>query len=188
MKYGRESWAPNSDELAAARRDAAWLLRTARNVVLGTVGPQGDPHTTVLGKNFDIMPPDAGGARMFFWSFPDTRHAQNIEGGSGRVRIQLLDAGRNFGAVALSGIARRLQLPEIRQMLPGFNARRQDMEAMPPRVLEEFTHSYYPKAMYQVTLSSIAELPVRAMDPQGQWAGDIAYRVPLSELMGGTLG
>jgi hypothetical protein len=189
MRYPREQWTFEQSEVDSAKADARWLIGNVRNVVLATVNEHDNAHTTVLGKNFRVHPtaaepPADPGLSLLFWSFPDTRHLQNIRRRPDQiVRVQLLRAEINFGALALHGIGYELSLDEIEAELPAFNAARATMEAMPQRQMEEFTDDDYPKGMCRVDFFGDAELPVRAIDPEGVWASDVAFTMPLGELL-----
>jgi hypothetical protein len=194
MRYPREQWTTSPQEVALATQQARFLLHSVRNVVLATVNEQGNAHTTVLSRNLwpdqefcmEEWPEAPTGRRlaMFFWSFRDTRHMQNIWNKPEQIlRVQLLDAMQDIGALALHGSGSVLTLQETELELPTFNAERAKLESVPPRQLEEFADPDYPKAMVRIDFFE-AEVPVRAYDPAGRWASDIALKSGFDALIG----
>jgi hypothetical protein len=187
MRRSQDQWQIHPEDISRARTDAVWLLLNTRNIVLGTVGSDGNSHTTVLSKNFAMR--SIGSAQdpilsFLFWSFAATRHALNIKQNPEQLlRLQFLRTDADYGAVALHGFGSRLEYEDIRKVLPGFNDRRARMEALPPRDLSEFTGPDNPKAMYQILLSDTAELPVQASDAEGNWVHDTFISVPLRGLV-----
>jgi hypothetical protein len=159
-----------------------YLLRHVQNLVLATTNHDLSAHTAPLSCNFHILRREQKLA-LFFWSFPCGRTTKNMYQHPERpIRVQLLRTEDNFGALALRGFGIELSLDEIAKELPTFNKRRAKLAGLGPRELHEFTDPEYPKAMHRIDFHE-AELPVRAYDPVGRWAGDGAVVLEIGQLL-----
>jgi hypothetical protein len=176
-------------ELASAVNRARYLLLTTRNVTLSTVGidpvtftPR--PHGTVLSAGFrSSLDMDEPPLRFYSWSFPDTRHALNLENSGGEVDLTVVKSFSSGKALNLYGTMEQVPTGKIDEWLPVLNSLRK-MFRMGKRELEDFNPEIteHPKALYYTNITGASVSNQRCNE--GRWTGDVAEPLNLDWLRG----
>jgi hypothetical protein len=171
-------------EFAADVFTARHLLNTTRNIALGTVNPDLTPHVTVMSAGFrSSVDPNEPPLELFSWSFPDTRHAENLEMSGGEVAFAVYRSFSSGKALNVSGQMERLPFEEIGEWFPTFNALRK-MFRLGPRALDDFNPELteYPKGFYCTTITGASISTQRCAD--GEHIGDVPVPIDLDLLRG----
>ena len=163
---------------------ARYLLLTTRNVTLSTTNPDLSPHGMVLSAGFrSSVDPEQPPLEFYSWSFPDTRHVENLEMSRSDVEITVCKSFSSGNALSVRGQMEQLPFEEINEWLPVLNSLRR-MFRLNERDLEDFdpSRTAYPKALFHTTITEASVSTQRCFE--GQQTGDVPAPLDLDWLRG----